>query len=93
MRHLAKSPASLKARLLVAQCVVFIAALLAFIGAYLAFEPGDMRYHVINAAYGLTQQLGRSIVKSPDGVPQFAIPISLAYEIERYPHALYGAID
>ena len=93
MRHLTKSPASLKARLLVAQCVVFVAALLAFTGAYLAFEPGDMRYHVIDAAYGLTQQLGRSIVKSPDGVPQFAIPISLAHEIERYPHALYGAID
>ena len=42
MRHLTKSPASLKARLLVAQCVVFIAALLAFTGAYLAFEPGDI---------------------------------------------------
>jgi two-component system OmpR family sensor kinase len=93
MWHLAKSPASLKARLLVSQCVVFIAALLAFIGAYLAFEPGDMRYHVIDAAYDLTQRLGRSIVKSPDGIPQFAIPISLAHEIERYPHALYGAID
>jgi signal transduction histidine kinase len=88
-----KSPASLKARLLVAQCVVFIAALLAFTGAYLAFEPGDLRYHVIDAAYGLTQRLGRSIVKSPGGIPRFAIPVSLAREIERYPHALYGAID
>jgi signal transduction histidine kinase len=93
MRSLTKSPASLKARLLVAQGAVFVAALLAFTGAYLAFEPGDMRYHVIDAAYGLTQQLGRSIVKSPDGIPQFAIPISLAREIEKYPRAQYGAID
>ncbi|WOJ91828.1 HAMP domain-containing sensor histidine kinase (plasmid) [Methylocapsa polymorpha] len=93
MRYLTNSPASLKARLLVAQCVVFVAALLAFIGTYLAFEKGDMRYHVIDATYDLTHQLARAIVKSPDGIPQFAIPISLAHEIERYPHAQYGAID
>ncbi len=93
MGHPAKSPASLKARLLAGQCVVFVAALLAFTGAYLAFEQGDMRYHVIDAAYDLAQRLGRSIVKSPDGIPRFVIPINLAHEIERYPNALYGAID
>ena len=93
MRHLTKSPVSLKGRLLVAQFAVFVAALLAFAGAYSVFEQGDMRYHVIDVAYGLTQQLGRSIVKSPDGIVQFHIPISLAHEIERYPHAQYGAIN
>ena len=93
MRHLTKSPVSLKARLLVAQFAVFVAALLAFAGAYSVFEQGDMRYHVIDVAYGLTQQLGRSIVKSPDGIVQFHMPISLAHEIERYPHAQYGAIN
>lgn len=89
----AKSPGSLKARLLRAQCFVFVAALLAFVGAYLAFEQGDIRYHVIDAAYDLTRQLGRSIVKSPDGVPRFAIPTKLTHELKRYPQALYGAID
>jgi signal transduction histidine kinase len=93
MWYLTKSPASLKARLLVAECAVFVAALLAFIGAYLAFEKGDMRFHVIDSAYNLTQQLGRSIVKSPDSAPRFVIPTNLAHEIERYPYALYGAID
>jgi signal transduction histidine kinase len=93
MGHLTKSPASLKTRLLVGQCVVFVAALLAFTGAYLAFEQGDMRYHVIEAAYDLTQRLGRSIVKSSRGIPRFAIPIDLAHDLAGYPHALYGAID
>jgi len=93
MRGLAMFPPSLKVRLLVAQCVIFVVALLAFTVTYMALEPGDIRYHVIDAEYGLIKELGRAIVKPPDGVPQFAIPPSLAREIAQYGHGQYGAVD
>jgi hypothetical protein len=69
------------------------ATLITFTGSYLAFEPGDMRYHVIDAEYTLTQKLAQSILKLPDGTSRFAIHPSLAQEIAGYDGALYGAID
>jgi two-component system, OmpR family, sensor kinase len=86
-------PPSLKVRLLIGQCIIFAVALLTFTAAYMAFEPGDIRYHVIDAEYDLVKQLGQAIVKTPDGVPRFAIPPSLDREIALYDRAQYGALD
>lgn len=93
MRLSMKSPASLKARLLAAQAIIFVISLVAFGGAYLAYEQGDIRNHVIEASYNLTGELGQSIVKSPDGRAEFAISSALAAELKRHPDALFGAVD
>ena len=58
---------SLRRRLLLAQTLVFMASLVAFAITYLAFKQGDMRYHVVDDLYQLSNRLGHAIVVDPAG--------------------------
>lgn len=88
-----RTSASLKSRLLAAQAAIFLATLAAFVGFYLALEQGDMRFHVIDDLYDVTEDLGKALVAGPNGTIILSPPQSLAEQIAAYRDPAYGAVE
>lgn len=86
-------PTSLRTQLLVVQAGLFLITLIGFVGLYLAFDQGDMRYHVVDDLYGMAGDIGRATFAAPDGSVRLTVPRDLAERIAAFPGAMYGVVD